>query len=391
MTRQREMAVAGYASLGAGAIHAVAIGMHSEHRPAMLAFTAVAAFQLGWGALALTRADRWLAAVGAAGNTLVIGGWILAKTTGIGFVGGLERAEGVQLADALAALLAGVAVGGAVLGLRERTAGAASSRTARPVISSAALGIAVLAVVGMATAGTHTHDDDHAHSGDDAHAAAGHTHDGGGGSGPAVPAQAVAPEPYDPTQPVDLGGVDGVTPEQQARAEQLVTATLATLPRYADTATAEADGFRWIGDDVGEMHYVNWSYINDGRILDPAYPESLVYRNEGGHRVLVAAMYMLSDADTLETAPDVGGELTQWHVHNDLCFTDDPVAAQLAGVTSTDGPCRPPLEKRGAMPMIHVWIVPHECGPFAALAGLGGGQIADDEERLCDHAHGSLL
>ena len=41
------------------------------------------------------------------------------------------------------------------------------------------------------------------------------------------------------------------------------------------------------------------------------------------------------------------------------------------------------------MPMIHVWITPHRCGPFAALEGVGGGQIAEGEARLCDHAHGS--
>ena len=39
--------------------------------------------------------------------------------------------------------------------------------------------------------------------------------------------------------------------------------------------------------------------------------------------------------------------------------------------------------------MIHVWITPHECGPFAALEGVGGGQVTEGEERSCDHAHGS--
>jgi len=42
-------------------------------------------------------------------------------------------------------------------------------------------------------------------------------------------------------------------------------------------------------------------------------------------------------------------------------------------------------------PMIHVWIQPHPCGPFAALEGIGGGTIADGETRLCDHAHGAGL
>jgi hypothetical protein len=39
--------------------------------------------------------------------------------------------------------------------------------------------------------------------------------------------------------------------------------------------------------------------------------------------------------------------------------------------------------------MIHVWITPHKCGPFAALEGVGAGQVVPGEEHLCDHAHGT--
>jgi hypothetical protein len=35
-----------------------------------------------------------------------------------------------------------------------------------------------------------------------------------------------------------------------------------------------------------------------------------------------------------------------------------------------------------------VWVVPHGCGPFATLEGVGGGTLSDGEERACDHAHG---
>ena len=38
--------------------------------------------------------------------------------------------------------------------------------------------------------------------------------------------------------------------------------------------------------------------------------------------------------------------------------------------------------------MLHVWITPHPCGPFAALEGVGAGQIKEGETRLCDTAHG---
>jgi hypothetical protein len=98
-------------------------------------------------------------------------------------------------------------------------------------------------------------------------------------------------------------------------------------------------------------------------------------------------MYMLSEDRTLDTVPDVGGRLTQWHIHDDLCFTDDPTAPVVAGITTPDGRCPPPLTKRAQVPMLHVWIVPHRCGPFAALEGIAAGQVKDGEQARCDHEH----
>ena len=99
-------------------------------------------------------------------------------------------------------------------------------------------------------------------------------------------------------------------------------------------------------------------------------------------------MFMLEAGTTLDDVPELGGALTQWHIHDDLCFTsgDSP---QVRGITTVGGTCRPPLQKLVPVPMIHVWITPHPCGPFAALEGVGAGQVAEGEERLCDHAHGS--
>ena len=41
------------------------------------------------------------------------------------------------------------------------------------------------------------------------------------------------PRPWDPSQPIDLGGVEGVTPEQEARAVALVEGSLEELPALA--------------------------------------------------------------------------------------------------------------------------------------------------------------
>ena len=87
------LAVAAVTSIGAGAIHAAAIGVHSEHRQAVITFTILAAVQLGWGVLALLYANRWLALAGAVANSAAVVGWVMAKTSGISFIDGFEASE----------------------------------------------------------------------------------------------------------------------------------------------------------------------------------------------------------------------------------------------------------------------------------------------------------
>jgi hypothetical protein len=206
----------------------------------------------------------------------------------------------------------------------------------------------------------------------------------------APPTTTPKPKPYDPSKPIDLGGEPGVTKAEQTRAETLLRTTIRDIPKFADPATAEADGYRTIGDSItGDEHYINWSYVNDGHILDPNKPESLVYEMKNNKKTLVAAMYMLPYGSGFGDVPDVGGALTQWHVHRDICLTDDPVQKFVSTLTSVDGACPPNTTKAANMPMLHVWIVPNSCGPFAALEGVGAGQVPEGQTRLCDTAHGS--
>lgn len=374
------LAIAGGASLGAGAIHAAAIGVHSEHHQAVVTFTVIAAVQLGWGAMALARPGRVVLALGALANIGVVGGWALAKTTGISFIDGFEVTEPVQTADGLAA---GLAVA-AVLAVAAHLWGRTKLRLAGvPLVAGGtAVLVAALAVPGMLSAGSHSH----------AEGATGHGHDAtahdDGADLPTVTehvAVVVPPKPYDPSLPIDLGGVDGVTAQEQARAENLIAVTLLRLPQFADAAAVEAMGFASIGDGfLGHEHYLNPANMNDDKILDPDYPESLVFDTSVQPKRLAAAMFMLNAGDTLADVPELGGKLTQWHVHDNLCFA----GARVAGLTDAAGSCAPGLTKGPEVPMIHVWIEPHECGPFAALEGVAGGTIASGEERLCDQAHG---
>ena len=94
-------------------------------------------------------------------------------------------------------------------------------------------------------------------------------------------------------------------------------------------------------------------------------------------------------AAALDEVPDIGGALMQWHIHDNLCFTNDDSAPRVVSLTDSSGNCPISLRKFPPSPMIHVWITPHACGPFAALEGVGAGQIKPGEERLCDHDHGS--
>lgn len=374
------LAVAGAGSLAAGAIHAAAIGVHSEHRQAVIAFTVVAAIQLGWGAIALTRPGRLVVTLGAIANAAIFGGWVMAKANGISFVDGLGEAESPQLADSLAAGLAVVAALAAVAYLFSFRSG---SLERSPLLTGvSAIVIASLAVPAMVSAGSHAHAGGH----DEGAAAHSDGHDDGTGAATHTEASAVPPKPYDPALPIDLGGVEGVTLQQQAAAENLLAITITRLPQFEDPAVAESMGFVSIGDGfLGHEHYLNAANMNDDKLLDPDYPESLVYDTSVTPKKLVAAMYMMNPGDTLADVPELGGKLTQWHIHDNLCFA----GPRVAGLTNAEGKCAPGLTKGNETPMIHVWIEPHECGPFSALDGVAGGTIPEGETRLCDHAHGA--
>jgi hypothetical protein len=374
------LALAGTSSMAAGAIHAAAIGVHSEHQQAVVAFTVVAAIQLAWGAALLARPGRLLVAIGAAANVGILAAWAMAKTNGISAIDGLEEAEAVQLADGLAAGRAIVAVLAAI-GSMARVGGKALA-TSPLLTGSVAVLIGALAVPGMLSAGSHAHAEGGAAHSDDA----AHGHDGGTGAEAAGVDAVVPPKPFDPDLPIDLSGVEGVTLQQQAQAENLLATTLTRLPQFSDPDAVGAMGFVSIGDGfLGHEHYLNADNMNDDRILDPDHPESLVFDTSVTPKRLVAAMYMLNPGDSLADVPDVGGKLVQWHIHDNLCFA----GPRVAGLTDAEGNCGEGLSKGTETPMVHVWIESHPCGPFAALEGVAGGSVAEGEAAFCNHAHGT--
>jgi hypothetical protein len=284
------LGLAGAASLGAGAVHAAAIGVHSEHRQAALTFMVLATVQLAWGALALVRGNRAVAVLGVGVNVAAVAGWAVAKTVGLTFIDGLDSVEPIQTAD-------GIAAGLALASLVIAAGGVVRARLATPLLRGpmtiGSILVTVITMFGMVAAGSHPHaegEEGHSHGTEVATGANGAAGAAGTG-GHSHSAAAVAATPYDPKKPIDLSGVAGVTPEQQAAAENLVAVTLLRLPRWSDPAVAEAAGFRSIGDGfTGVEHFVNSSYMTDEFFLDPDHPESLVFDTTGGGRRHVAPM-----------------------------------------------------------------------------------------------------
>lgn len=162
-----------------------------------------------------------------------------------------------------------------------------------------------------------------------------------------------------------------VTPEQQARADELIAGTAAAITRFADPAAAEASGYQWIGDGAepgAYRHFVHPRFIMDPAVLDPATIESLVYRTEAdGSLTLVSGMYILPPTESMEDVPDVAGDLTTWHEHADLCWSSD---GSVAGTTEL-GECPAGSIAITTPPMLHVWVVENPAGPFAGIDGHG--------------------
>src|SRR5687767_3754181 len=93
------LATAAAMSIGAGAVHAAATGVHAEHPQLARIFVVTAVLQLGVGLLALTRPSRAAALATAIVSIAAVAGWVTTRITGISWIEGLEISEKPQFAD----------------------------------------------------------------------------------------------------------------------------------------------------------------------------------------------------------------------------------------------------------------------------------------------------
>ncbi|MBW3602921.1 MAG: hypothetical protein KY434_09535 [Actinobacteria bacterium] len=155
----------------------------------------------------------------------------------------------------------------------------------------------------------------------------------------------------------------GATPAQRSAADRLLADTRTAAARWASLDAAKADGFRPITPVLnGLQHWHNQRFFTDGAILDPQAPEELIYATTSRGPVLVAAMYLMERVD--EPGPTIGGPLTVWHDHEDLCFSAD---GRVVGFHRPPRQTCPPGSVNQRTPeMLHVWLVDNPAGPFAA-------------------------
>ncbi len=155
-----------------------------------------------------------------------------------------------------------------------------------------------------------------------------------------------------------------VTSAQKAAAESLVLRTRAALVNLPTLKTAYSAGYKDANVTAGLYHLTNYKYLTDGKTLDPQAIESLVYyKLPTGASLLLGAMYV---ADGNKDGPLVGGALTSWHSHTNLCVN------ALTGTAlnpRADGTCAPGSAVEPTGQMLHVWAVPYTGGPFAELDG----------------------
>jgi hypothetical protein len=292
---------------------------------------------------------------------------------------GLAAEEGVFTLSNPGHLLAGtgialVAVGlaGALVSLLLAVRGArALSRPARLGLAGGGLALALVAgaagVWAAGAGGRGGHDPAAAH----------------GQDGPQAP-MAAASGPDGSATPghahgANLPDVAAATDAERARAEALWTASVTNAERWRDPAAAAAAGFRFRqkaeatgpARRVRFLHVPNPAWRADGRVLDPAHPETLVYWGGPGDRlVLVGVMYTAARG---APGPTVGGPITRWHDHESC---RDPVTRAKLG-RPVDGACPQGQVYRRSGEMMHVWFTDDLATAFARrapLAALRAGQ-----------------
>jgi hypothetical protein len=296
---------------------------------------------------------------------------------------GLAAEEGVFAVSNPGHLLAGVGIALVAVGLagalailvQESRDVRPRSRPARLGVAGAALALALVAGwtgVGGAGSGGHAHDPAAAHD------PASHVHEGATATAAGTTGDADGPQLGEHTHGPNVPEVAEATDDQRAKAEALWKASVASAEQWRDPDAAVAAGFRFKDRDeagperrVRFLHVPNPAWRADGRVLDPARPETLIYWNGPGDRLtLVGVMYTAARG---ASGPAVGGPITRWHDHESC---RDPATGAKLG-RPVDGVCPEGQVHRRSGEMMHVWFTDDLTTAFARRAPLAALRAAN--------------
>jgi hypothetical protein len=114
------------------------------------------------------------------------------------------------------------------------------------------------------------------------------------------------------------------TPEDAARANEIVTQLRAGIEKYKDYHAALNDGYKIFLPNLPQPEYHFTSYWNgflEAFSFDPARPTSLLYRKTSGGYELVGAMYTMPKRATEDQLnARVPLSVGMWHLHTNLCM-----------------------------------------------------------------------
>ena len=172
----------------------------------------------------------------------------------------------------------------------------------------------------------------------------------------------------------DMGSIDGrpvmqmygntnpPTAAQVEAAANLIRQTDASLVRFENVNNAIAAGFTERLATNGEEHLLCQNCSSAYQGLNPQDPSSLVYAiNVKGHApILLGAMYLMGSGN----GPQVGGGLTRWHSHLEICQNGRIIIAGFD--VALPGTCNPSTwQDQYTTQMLHVWVVPYPGGVFS--------------------------
>jgi hypothetical protein len=164
-----------------------------------------------------------------------------------------------------------------------------------------------------------------------------------------------------------------VTAAELQAATKLMVDTRAAVAKYADQKVAIAAGYQPVEPlELPTVHFVNPAYLTNADVLRPDHVQSLIYYNTKRGPVLIGAMYIMPGLGV--AGPEIGGPLTSWHHHDNLCFdrvTGQIVAFAHSGTSDTNekdksGVCPRGSSNHSTPEMLHVWVVDNPNGPFDA-------------------------